>query len=96
MQAELECNLTIIESRLSLALEMTDQMERDLFSLKKELQISLILTSSTKKLSIITSQSNYNRKELAVWTLLLPTASTTKMYVFHIIYYVFIVVEMTI
>ena len=71
MQAELQNNLNIIEARLSLALERNDQMERDLFNLMKELQISLKWTSSTKKLSNITSQRNYNKMALKVWTLLL-------------------------
>lgn len=66
MQAELQNNLNIIEARLSLALERNDQMERDLFNLMKELQISLKWTSSTKKLSNITSQRNYNKMALKV------------------------------
>jgi len=60
LQAELEANLNTAETRLALALERNDQMERDLVHLKEELQTSLKWTSSTKLLSNITSQSNYN------------------------------------
>ena len=55
LQIELEASLNTVETRLTLALERNDQMERDLVRLRKELKHSLKWTSSTKLLSNITS-----------------------------------------
>ncbi|KAH0688877.1 hypothetical protein KY289_016235 [Solanum tuberosum] len=63
-EKELEASLNTAETRLALALVRNDQMERDLVRLREELKNSLKWTSSTKLLSNITSQSNYNRKGL--------------------------------
>ncbi|KAH0682508.1 hypothetical protein KY290_023330 [Solanum tuberosum] len=66
LQIELEANLNTAETRLALALERNDQMERDLVRLREELKNSLKWTSSTKLLSNITSQRNYNGKVLGI------------------------------
>ncbi|KAH0761524.1 hypothetical protein KY290_017597 [Solanum tuberosum] len=62
LQIVLEASLNTAKTRLALALERNDQM--DLVRLREERKNSLKWTSSTKLLSNITSQSNYNRKGL--------------------------------
>ena len=64
LQAELERNLNTAITRLALALERNDKIERDLVRLKEELQVSLKWTSSTKLLSNVTSQINNNEMGL--------------------------------
>ena len=62
LQAELEANFITIETRLALALERNDHLERDMVKVKEELNTSLIWAKSSKLLSSITSQNNYNKK----------------------------------
>ena len=64
LQAELEANLNTVETRLTLALERNDHLERDMVQVKKEINTSLIWAKSSKLLPNITSQNNYNKKGL--------------------------------
>ncbi|XP_015054944.1 uncharacterized protein LOC107001389 [Solanum pennellii] len=64
LQIELEENLKTTETKLALALERNDSLERDLVKLKKELTNILKWIKSSKLLSNVTNQSNYSKKGL--------------------------------
>ncbi|KAH0751737.1 hypothetical protein KY285_004885 [Solanum tuberosum] len=66
LQTELEASLNTTETRLALALERNDQMEKDLVLLREELNTSLNWTRSSELFSNITKQSNYNKKGLGL------------------------------
>ena len=62
LQAELEANINTVETRLTLSLERSDHLERDMVQVKEEIKTSLIWAKSSKLLSNITSQNNYNKR----------------------------------
>ena len=64
LQVEIEEKLKTSEINLGLALEKSNNLERDIFKLKDELEKSLKWTKSSKLLSNATNQSNFNKKGL--------------------------------
>ncbi|KAH0665359.1 hypothetical protein KY285_026565 [Solanum tuberosum] len=64
LQIEQETSLNTDETKLALALERNDQIERDLVRVREELKKSLKWTNSSKLLSNTTSQGQGNRKGL--------------------------------
>ena len=50
------------ETNLGLALEKSNNLERDIVKLKDELEKSLKWTKSSKLLSSVTNQSDFNKK----------------------------------
>lgn len=61
LQFELEENLKTTETKLVLSLQRNNYLETDLVHLKEELTNSLKWKKSSKLLSNVTSQSNYNK-----------------------------------
>ena len=64
LRIDLEEKLKTSETNLSLALERSNNLERDIVKLKDELEKSLKWTKSSKMLSNVTNQSNFNKKGL--------------------------------
>ncbi|KAH0765257.1 hypothetical protein KY285_001128 [Solanum tuberosum] len=64
LQIELETSLNIAETKLAMALERNNQLERDLVRVKEELNKSLKWTNSSKLLAKLTSQGQNDRKGL--------------------------------
>ncbi|XP_069150405.1 uncharacterized protein [Solanum lycopersicum] len=64
LQAEIQEKLKNSEKNLSLSLEKNNKFEQDVVKLKKELENSLKWTKSSKLLSNVTNQSNFNKKGL--------------------------------
>ncbi|XP_069152835.1 uncharacterized protein [Solanum lycopersicum] len=64
LQAEIQEKLKNSEKNLSLSLEKNNKLEQDVVKLKKELENSLKWTKSSKLLSNVTNQSNFNKKGL--------------------------------
>ncbi|KAH0689265.1 hypothetical protein KY289_016623 [Solanum tuberosum] len=63
LQIELENSLNTAETKLALALERNDQLERDLVRLKEELKNSLKWINSSKLLANLTSQEGLSSLE---------------------------------
>ncbi|KAH0648271.1 hypothetical protein KY285_033519 [Solanum tuberosum] len=64
LQIELETSLNTAETKLAMALERNNQLERDLVRVKEELNKSLKWTNSSKFLAKITSQGQNDSKGL--------------------------------
>ena len=64
LQVELEENLKTTKTKLALALERNNHLDRGLVQLKEELTSSLKWKKSSELLSNLNSQSNYNKKGL--------------------------------
>ena len=64
LQAEIQENLKNSETNLRLSLEKNNKIEQDVVKLKEELEKSLKWTKSSKLLSNVTNQSNFNKKGL--------------------------------
>ena len=64
LQAEIQEKLKNSETNLSLSLEKSNKLEQDIVKLKEELEKSLKWTKSSKLLSNVTNQSNFNKKGL--------------------------------
>ena len=64
LQAEIQEKLKNSEKNLSLSLEKNNKLEQDVVKLKEELEKSLKWTKSSKLLSNVTNQSNFNKKGL--------------------------------
>ena len=64
LQAEIQEKLKNSEKNLSLSFEKSNKLEQDVVKLKKELENSLKWTKSSKLLSNVTNQSNFNKKGL--------------------------------
>ena len=64
LQAEIQEKLKNSEKILSLSLEKSNKLEQDIVKLKEELENSLKWTKSSKLLSNVTNQSNFNKKGL--------------------------------
>ena len=69
------------ETNLCLALEKSNNLERDIVKLKEELEKSLKWTKSSKLLSNVTNQSNFNKKGLGSLNITTPFNPHSK-YVF--------------
>ncbi|XP_015078308.1 uncharacterized protein LOC107022115 [Solanum pennellii] len=64
LQVETEEKLKTTEINLGLALEKSNNLEKDIAKLKEELEKSLKWTKSSKLLSSVINQSNFNKKGL--------------------------------
>ena len=64
LQVEIQEKLKNSEKNLSLSLEKSNKLEQDIVKLKEELENSLKWTKSSKLLSNVTNQSNFNKKGL--------------------------------
>ncbi|XP_015060475.1 uncharacterized protein LOC107006436 [Solanum pennellii] len=64
LQAEIHEKLKNSETNLRLSLEKNNKLEQDIVKLKEELEKSLKWTKSSKLLSNVTNQSNFNKKGL--------------------------------
>ena len=64
LQVETEEKLKTTEKNMGLALEKSNNLEKDIVKLKEELEKSLKWTKSSKLLSSATNQSNFNKKGL--------------------------------
>ena len=94
LQVELEEKLKTYESNLGLALEKSNNLERDIIKLKDELEKSLMWTKSSMLLSNETNKSNLNKNGLGSLNITPPLILTANMYLCLTICYVFIVVKM--
>ena len=81
LRIDLEEKLKTSETNLSLALERSNNLERDIVKLKDELEKSLKWTKSSKLLLDITNQSNFNKKGLGSLNITRPFNPHSK-YVF--------------
>ncbi|XP_069146079.1 uncharacterized protein [Solanum lycopersicum] len=64
LQAEIHEKLKNSETNLRLSLEKNNKLKQDIVKLKEELEKSLKWTKSSKLLSNVTNQSNFNKKGL--------------------------------
>ena len=64
LQVETEEKLKNTEKNLGLAVEKSNNLEKDIVKVKEELEKSLKWTKSSKLLSSVTNQSNFNKKGL--------------------------------
>ncbi|KAH0717127.1 hypothetical protein KY285_013158 [Solanum tuberosum] len=66
LQIDLEISLNTAETKLLVALEKNNQLERDLVRVKEELNKSLKWTTSSKLLAKLTNQGQNDRKGLGI------------------------------
>ncbi|XP_069155731.1 uncharacterized protein [Solanum lycopersicum] len=94
LQVEIEEKLKTSEINLGLALEKSNNLERDIFKLKDELEKSLKWTKSSKLLSNVTNQSNFNKKGQGNLNITPPFNPHSKYFLCLAICFAFIVVKM--
>ncbi|XP_069154589.1 uncharacterized protein [Solanum lycopersicum] len=81
LQAEIQEKLKNSEINIRLSFEKNNKLEQDVVKLKEELEKSLKWTKSSKLLSNVTNQSNFNKKGLGSLNVS-PTYNPHSMYVF--------------